>query len=232
MSRKKTKEPMIACPSCGLQNRIASPFCKECGGRIYQGGAAPSPETTTSKKKNSVGGAFKSGINALLFLAVVSVFGLALWPYASLSVPVSEDSSKSFERYLGLVEDAIENEQSLAVARIPQRNLNAYLGMNNQQDENKILGVVYGSTDLELIANEPLGPFNLSTRMVLKPSDDASFLRVSDFWVGHLPLPAFWVKPWSQSLADRFDLELRKTLWDHLTLLKLERSQLFIEFQP
>lgn len=232
MSPKRSKEPMIACPSCGVANRIASPFCKDCGTRIYQGGAAPTPETTSSKRQNSAGGAFKSGVNALLFLAIVAIFGLAFWPYATLSVPVSEDTSNMFGRYLGLVEAAIESEESLPLARIPRRNLNAYLGKNNQPDQNKLVGAVYSSPDLELIANEPMGPFNLSTRIVMKPSEEASELIVSDFWLGHLPLPAFWAKPWSQSLAGRFDLDVNERVWDHLTLMKLEGAQLYIEFQP
>jgi len=231
MSPKRTKEPMIACPSCGVANRIASPFCKDCGERIYRGGAAPTPETTSSKRQSRMVGALKSCVNALLFLSVVAILGLAFWPYASLSVPMSEDTSNMFGRYLGFVEAAIESEETLPLARIPQRNLNAYLGKNNQPSRNRLLGAVYSSTNLELIANEPTGPFNLSTRIVMKPSGVDSELLVSDFRVGHLPLPAFWARPWSQSLARRFDLDVSERLWDHLTLIKVEGAQLYIEFQ-
>src|SRR5690606_8818542 len=103
MSRKKSNEPMIACPSCGAENRIASPFCKDCGDRIYKHGASPSPDNT-HKEPGRGAKAFRSAVNSLLFLAVVAVIGLAFWPYASLSVPQSEDPGNLVKNYLKIVE--------------------------------------------------------------------------------------------------------------------------------
>lgn len=231
MSPKKNTEPMIACPSCGVLNRIASPFCKDCGDRIYKGGAAPSPENT-GREISPGKKAFRSAVNSLLFVVIVAAVGLAFWPYASVSVPVARDPGKQVTHYLALVNQAVENKQELPVGRFSQNNLNAFIGQNNRPDDSFLLGVVLSSPNLELIANEPIGPFNLSTRLAMKPGESAGHLEVSDFWLGHLPLPGFWAKPWTRSLSKRFELELDPALWDHLEIQKVESASVFVKFKP
>lgn len=231
MSPKKQKEPMIPCPSCGVLNRIASPFCKDCGDRIYKNGAAPTPEIT-GREISPGKKAIRSAINSLLFVVIVAAFGLAFWPYARLSVPSARDPGQQVERYLALLTEAVGNDQKLPVARFSQNNLNAFLGKNNRPDDSKLLGVVLSSPQLELIANEPLGPFNLSTRLVLKPGSRPERMVVSDLWVGHLPLPGFWAKPWTRSLAKRFDLGVDASVWDALISAKVEADSLYVVPQP
>lgn len=231
MSKKKYTEPMIACPSCGVDNRISSPFCKHCGSRIYVDGKAPNAKTTSTQERSSASRALRSSVNALLFIVLVAIFGLALWPYSSLRVPLASDPGNMVERYLMAAENALENENPLPLARFPESNINAYLGKNNLPDENKLLGTLFSGRELDLIANEPLGPFNVSTRIVLSPSEKTNQLEVSDFWIGHLPLPAFWAKPWSQSVSRRFKLNTDYELWDHLDVMGIEEENLYIKLQ-
>lgn len=220
---------MIACPSCGTPNRIASPFCQSCGDRIYKNGASPSPENT-KQEPSSGSRAFRSALNSLLFVAVVAVVGLAFWPYAAVKVPVSSDPGNQVEKYLVVVTDALDTQKTLPQARISERNLNAYLGMNNSPEERKLLGVVLSSSTLQLLANEPLGPFNVSTRLVMKPQEGHNQPVVTDFWVGHLPLPAFWAKPWTRSLSNRFDLDVEPELWDHIEIDKIQNNAVYLDF--
>ncbi len=231
MSRKKNTEPMIPCPSCGVLNRIASPFCKDCGDRIYKNGASPTPENS-AKEPAKGAKAFRNSINSLLFLAIVSVVGLAFWPYASLTVPIASDPGKQVERYLQIVENTIGSETELPVSKISQRNLNAFIGQNNEPDNNKLLGVVISGSEMELIANEPIGPFNLSTRVVVDPQAGDAENMVSIFWVGHLPLPGFWATPWTRSLADRFDLDLEPELWNHLKISGVSGGIVSVTYTP
>ncbi|MDF3130351.1 hypothetical protein P0Y35_14180 [Kiritimatiellaeota bacterium B1221] len=231
MSRKKNTEPMIPCPSCGVLNRIASPFCKDCGDRIYKNGAAPTPEYSADEPAKGAK-AFRNAINSLLFLAIVSVIGLAFWPYASLTVPVASDPGRQVERYLKIVENTLGSETELPVSKISQRNLNAFLGQNNDPDTHKLLGAVVSGSEIELIANEPMGPFNLSTRVVIDPQPAEGANPVSIFWIGHLPLPGFWAVPWTRSMADRFDLDLEPEFWNHLEITEVNSGIVSVTYTP
>lgn len=227
----KNKEPMIACPSCGEQNRIASPFCKSCGDRIYKHGASPTPEST-HKEPSSAKKALRSAVNSLLFVACMAVIGLAFWPYNSQRVPTGVDPVQQVKRYLAEVDSALEKGSMLPVASISERNLNAFLGQKNVESESKLLGVILSAPGLELIANEPVGPFHLSTRIVMKPREGSRKPVVTDFWVGHLPLPAFWAKPWTRSMSDRLKLGLDAALWDHLSIEGVQSKSVAVSFQP
>lgn len=229
MSPRSKKEVMITCPNCGAENRIASPFCKTCGGRIYKDGAVPPP--ATSKKNTGAGLAIRNAFKSLLFICIVAVFGLAFWPYSALSVPQGSDESKQVERYLEIAEKALDDGTPIQEARISERNLNAYLGQNSDPDSSLLLGGILNSPRVLVIANEPVGPFHLSTRVVLDPAEDGSGYDVTDLWVGHLPLPALWAKPWTISLAKRFGLGADKRLWDHLRIRRVESSHVYVELE-
>ncbi|MGA0333491.1 MAG: hypothetical protein ACO3N7_08000 [Kiritimatiellia bacterium] len=230
-TKSKNKEPMIACPSCGAQNRIASPFCKDCGDRIYKHGAYPTLDNT-SKEPSSAAKAFRSAVNSLLFLALVAVLALAFWPYAATTIPAGQDPNKQVERYLAVVEEAIDQGKELPVTRISEPNVNAFVGQNNEEQKRKLLGIRLNTPRLELIANEPLGPFNLSTRLLMEPPEGGGAPVPVNFWVGHLPLPPFWAKPWTRSLAARFDLELAPELWEHLRIEKVDYDSVFLKVHP
>lgn len=232
MSPKAPKEPMIACPSCGVLNRIASPFCKDCGDRIYKGGAAPTPENT-GRELSPAKRAFRSALNSLLFVLVVAAFGLAFWPYAAVKVPTGRDPGQQVARYVEGVNRALENHQeNLPPARFSQNNTNAFIGRNNRPDDRLLAGVIFSGSDLELIVNEPLGPLNLSTRLLMKPAAGGGAPVVTDFWIGHLPLPAFWAKPWTRSLARRLDLGLDPVLWDHLQIQRVAGNMVHLQYLP
>lgn len=227
MSPRSKKEVMVTCPSCGAENRIASAFCKACGGRIYQGGAVPPP--ATSRKKSGAGLAIRNAFKSLLFICIVAVIGLAFWPYSALSVPQGTDDSKQMERYLAIAEKALDDGTPIQEARFTERNLNAYLGQNSDPDASLLLGAILNSPRLLVIANEPLGPFHLSTRVVLDPVEGGSGYEVTDLWVGHLPLPTIWAKPWTISLAKRFELKADQRLWDHLRIQRVESPYVYLE---
>ncbi|WFB37115.1 hypothetical protein P3T73_04995 [Kiritimatiellota bacterium B12222] len=229
MSKKKPTEPMIACPSCGVPNRIALPFCKECGSRIYQGGKSPNQENT-GKEVTPGGRAFRSAINSLLFVVVIAAVALAFWPYAKKSVPVGRDPGRQMEQYLLLADKAFSDGTTLPEARFSERNINAYIGQNNDENAGKLMGVILSAPNAQFIANEPVGPFNLSTRVMLKPKGEEGSLEVTDFWIGHLPLPTMLVKAWTYSLSERFDLNLDQELWNQLTLEQVKDSQLYVQF--
>ncbi|MEX2608146.1 MAG: zinc ribbon domain-containing protein [Kiritimatiellia bacterium] len=227
MSPRSKKEVMVSCPGCGAENRIASAFCKACGGRIYKDGAVPPP--ATSKKNTGAGLAIRNAFKSLLFICIVAAVGLAFWPYSALSVPQGTDDSKQVERYLAIAEDALDKETPIAEARFSERNLNAYLGRNSDPDASLLLGAILNSPRVLVIANEPVGPFHLSTRVVLDPAEDGAGYEVTDLWVGHLPLPTLWAKPWTISLAKRFELKVDPRMWDHLRILRVESSHVTVE---
>lgn len=229
MSPRSKKEVMISCPSCGAENRIASAFCKTCGGRIYIDGAVPPP--ATSRKKSGAGLAIRNAFKSLIFICIVAAVGLAFWPYSALSVPQGTDDSKQMERYLEIAEKALDDGTPIQEARFTERNLNAYLGQNSDPDSSRLLGAILNSPRVLVVANEPVGPFHLSTRVVLDPAADGSGYEVTDLWVGHLPLPTFWAKPWTISLAKRFDLEVDRRMWDHLRIRRVESSHVYVEME-
>lgn len=230
MSPRSKKEAMVTCPKCGAENRIASAFCKACGGRLYEGGMAPPP--ASARKNTGAGGALRNAFKSLLFICIVAAVGLAFWPYSALTVPVATDDSNQVERYLAIAEEALDKETAISEARISERNLNAYLGQNADPDSNRLLGAVINAPRIIVIANEPLGPFNLSTRVMLEPAGEGAGYEVRDLWVGHLPLPTWWAKPWTISLAKRFELEADKRLWDHLRVRRAESSHVYVELEP
>ena len=198
---------------------------------MYMNGAAPTPESR-GKEPGKGAKAFRNALNSLIFLAIVAVIGLAFWPYASLSVPVAKDPGQQVKRYLKIVEETIGTDTQLPIYKISQANLNAFLGQNNQEDINKLLGAVVSAPEIELIANEPLGPFNLSTRVVLAPQSGNAENIVSTFWVGHLPLPGFWAAPWTRSMSNRFDLDLKPEFWDHLKISRVEGMSVVVTYAP
>lgn len=228
---KKYQEPTIACPSCGVANRISSPFCKECGDRIYKDGAAPIvPENPRRVAKRH---AFRSFVNSVIFLALVAVLGLVFWPYSAMDVPRASDSTQQVARYLEEVDRRRDAGLPVPRALISQRNLNAFLGQNSDPDAHKLLGVLLSEDRILLVANEPVGPFHLSTRLVLRPAEGTGgpFLP-ADLWVGHLPLPTSLVTPWTQQLADRFGLELDPELWEMFRISGVGRNGVVVDVLP
>jgi len=226
--KKGTNLPNISCANCGAVNPISTPFCKECGDRLFKDGAAPTAQE--HPKKVAKRHAFRSFLSSLLFLILVSIFGLVLWPYAAVDVPVSSDQSRLVQRYVDEVERQRDSGGRMASILIPQRSLNAFLGQHGDSEAGKLLGTLVSESRILLIANEPLGPFNLSTRLVLKPEEGTTTPFVpTKFWVGHLPLPTAISKPWTQQLADRFELELDSELWDEVKVKTVSRDGIVVD---
>jgi hypothetical protein len=229
VSARNKKEMMVTCPSCGADNRIASAFCKACGGRIYQDGRVPPP--ASSKKNTGAGLAIRNALKSLVFICIVAVVGLAFWPYSAQNIPAVTDNSNQVERYLAIAVDALEKGTSIQVARISQRNLNAFLGRNGDPENNKLLRAIINTPRILVIANEPVGPIHLSTRIVLDEVEDGTGYEVADLWVGHMPMPSFWAKPWTISLARRFELDLDNRLWDHLRVSRTDSSNVYVKLE-
>lgn len=227
MSKSKN-QLNIACPSCGVENSIASPFCKECGDRMYKEGA--SPGQLENPRKVAKRHAFRSFVNAIVFLTLVAVIGLALWPYPAVDVPVANDRSRQVERFLEEVRKRRASGTEVPTAVISQRNLNAFLGQNSDSDARKLLGTLLSESRILLIANEPVGPFNISTRLVLAPVEEEQGPFVPEnFLVGHLPLPVAVVPEWTKQLADRFDLNLDPEVWEEMRIEQVTQNGVVLE---
>jgi hypothetical protein len=190
---------------------------------MYKDGAAP--VQIENPRKVAKRHAFRSFLSSLVFLALVAVIGLSLWPYSTVDIPGGEDPSRQVERYLEEVRRRMEAGADVPTALISQRNLNAFLGQNADPENSKLIGALLSESRILFLANEPLGPFQLSTRLVLKPVEGTTTPFVPEnLWVGHLPLPTAWATPWTQQLADRFDLDLENALWDRLRIDGVQRN--------
>lgn len=222
------KDAVILCPECGTENKVSSPFCTACKARLYKNGA---PIVKENPKKAAARKAIRSFILTWIFLTIAVIVGLVIWPHAAIDIPAQADPSNQVERYLTEVRRRREAKIPMPRTAFSQKNLNAYFGKNNNPDINIYSGILLSESRVLLITNEPLGPFELSTRLILEPTEEEERtpFTVSKLWVGHLPLPIRYTKSWTIPLAKRFGLNLDEELWEEMTVLGVGSAGLVVD---
>lgn len=210
---KARSTPTVTCPSCGAENLISTAFCKECSGRIYKDGFASTSQTKTKRRT------IRSFFNALIFLALAAGIGLALWSHPASDIPDAFGSGQGVERILEAVKSNLDGAQALPEITFSQQNLNAFLGQNANSGERKVLGAQLVDNRILVMANEPLGPLNLSSRLELLPQGGSgSPLRPTKLYIGRLPLPLVLVPFWSERVSAVFGLPWDQELYDTLEI--------------
>ena len=227
MSPVKPRGGVIICPSCGVENKASSPFCFACKARLYD-------ESGPYKQKNPKAAAARKAIRTFVItwisLTILIVVGLVLWPYAAIDIPVQVDPSNQVERYLKELNRRRDQKLPIPRTAFSQKNLNAYFAKFNDPEKETSSGVLLTEGRVLFITNEPFGPFEVSTRLILEPKKDTKTpFFVSKLRVGHLPIPVAFAPSWSQSLAERFGYDLDDTLWDELTILGVGGAGLVVD---
>ena len=219
------KALIVECPNCGAENKISSPFCTECKARLFEDGNAPI--TKENPKKKAFRRALRTFIITWVFLSLAVPGGLIIWPHAAIDVPIQQDPSLQVERYLEEVTKRRRERVPIPRTVFFERNLNFFLGQNNDPEVNRYSGIVLSETAILLVTNEPMGPFEISTRLILEPEDveegTGPFVPTK-LWVEHFPVSTRYAKTWTQWLAVRFGLNLDKRLWDEIRILGVGRT--------
>lgn len=226
MTPHPRSEPKVACPSCGADNRLGTPFCSSCGERMYKNnGELPKVKIRTT------GGAKRAVRNAGFALLIILGFGavaLLLWPYPLPRPYGSASGGARVASYAKTAARALKGNETVPEGLFHERELNAFLAGTSEEGEGPVLRVWVGRDQVILYASEPTGPLRISTRLVMEADKKNGPLRPESLWVGHLPLPSSWAEMWSVSLARRFSLGLDRELWRKLELLRAGGARVLI----
>jgi hypothetical protein len=164
---------------------------------------------------------------------LATALGLALWPLSTADIPVNSSGSLQVETYLDQVERLKASGRELPELHLSQMHLNAFLGQNADVDQLKLLGAVVTQDQILVMANEPLGPLKLSSRLILKPADGSNQEMVpSQLFVGQLPLPLALVRPWTERIISVFGLGVDPVLLDDLRIRSAHPGKLTVGGTP
>jgi hypothetical protein len=176
-------------------------------------------------KKTARRRALRSFFITLILLIVGVPIGLICWPHAAIDVPIQTDPSAQVERFLEEV--ARRRGTGVPVPRtvFSQRNLNAFLGEHSDPGSMVYSGILVSETSILLVINEPFGPIELSTRLILEPPEEETGpFTATNLWIGHFPVSPRLAKAWTQAMAERLELGLHRDLWNEITLAGVGRS--------
>jgi hypothetical protein len=223
MSPHLKKEPMHACPSCGTLNRLASPFCKQCGDRMYKGGGEP--PRLADEKKVGAGAALRNALRALLLVSVLAAVGLVFWPAEPSRIPKGRDPSRQLARFAEAATQAVEKGYAIPSAVFLESQVNAFLTAGLPADSSREIGVAFSGSGILLVSREPLGPLALQSRLLLEPDADSGYFLPAHFWLGHLPLPPRWSGWWLQGLQQRFAIPLDPAIFRALRVDRVDNER-------
>jgi hypothetical protein len=210
------------CPACGADNRLGAVICGQCGRRILLGVTEP-PRILV----RAIGGpraAIRNLLISMLVVGVVCSLLLIFWPCA----PVGSDGLKGRDAELVTLLEHYQREIDANAPLTPiivnERVFNRYVG--ERLDPNRRLSVDIDAGRMVMIANEPIGPLTLSTRVVLGWDEKTREVAVTGAWIGHFPVPPSRGPGMIRRLSRRFGLDFPESLWDQMRVRRLDSERI------
>lgn len=223
MAKDAMKRPGVHCPVCGTANDLGRPFCKNCGGRMYAGGAVlPSIE----KKRNSRIAAVRAGVISFVCVVLAVVAGLVGWPFEMQGEVGSVPEAKQTQRTLVQMERDFSAKSPWRGYAVSEAGWNAYAEMNIPEPRGMRISVE--AEEVVAVAHTRVLGIPVSTRVVMVASEEQGHFVPYSVWVGHFPLPRGMALGVARRKAAELGLEVEAVFWERVRIERVERGNLIL----
>lgn len=184
----------VKCGKCGLENRLGSLFCRQCGNRLDLTNVKPSGSSSEGS-----GGALARAVRLIIFFGLLIALAFLCWPVSPGGDAPSADGSRLMPNRLTALRSAAMRGNEV-IEQFSEADINAHLNARlvspAKTDGIKLvlrevrLDIKPDETEVWVKCSLQFLPvtYVTTTRMTRAPDGRHAFAAGS-VYIGHLPMP-------------------------------------------